>query len=230
MELIGQACLSAGGCNSLSRSAECRPAHLSFSPTACVSSWPSLLARANESFDCLALEGSAPCGHTVAAGARGGTAGPAGPPGSLIAVASVSGPSVRPGKSLAIEFSGTRGASKRDAVSALNPQGEERTSRSAPNFIQTIVTLLSIRTTKFGWARPNRVFSQAVFQNIAVGHPKFGAEREVCASTWDSRSSLRIWALRAFPKKHVLKKMKAGGERSGAERSGLASAMNAHKQ
>jgi hypothetical protein len=47
----------------------------------------SLLARAKESFDCLALEGSAPCGHTVAAGAGGGTAGPAGPPGSLIAVA-----------------------------------------------------------------------------------------------------------------------------------------------
>jgi hypothetical protein len=66
----------------------------------------SLLARANESFDCLALEGSAPCGHTVAAGSGGGTAGPAGPPGSLIAVcvAGVCGPSVRPGKSLAFCF------------------------------------------------------------------------------------------------------------------------------
>jgi hypothetical protein len=61
----------------------------------------SLLARAKESSDCLALEGSAPCGHTVAAGAGDGTAGPAGPPGSLIAVcvASVGGQSVRPGKS-----------------------------------------------------------------------------------------------------------------------------------
>ncbi len=97
----------------------------------------SALARANESFDCLALKGSAPCGHTVAAGAGGGTAGPAGRPGSLIAVcvASVSGPSVRPGKSFAFWiFFGTRGATKRDAMSALNPQGEERTSRSAPNF------------------------------------------------------------------------------------------------
>ncbi len=97
----------------------------------------SALAGANESFDCLALEGSAPCGHTVAAGAGGGTAGPAGRPGSLIAVcvASVSGPSVRPGKSFAFWMVfGTRGASKRDAVSALNPQGEARTSRSAPNF------------------------------------------------------------------------------------------------
>jgi hypothetical protein len=32
------------------------------------------------------------------------------------------------------DFFGTRGASKRDAVGALKPQSEERTSRSAPNF------------------------------------------------------------------------------------------------
>ncbi len=42
---------------------------------------------------------------------------------------------------------------------------------------------ISIRTSNFGWAHPNRVVSQAVFQKFAAGHPKFGAEREVRAPT-----------------------------------------------
>jgi hypothetical protein len=44
--------------------------------------------------------------------------------------------------------------------------------------------IISIRTTNFGWACPNRVFSQAVFQKFAAGHPKFGVQREVRASPW----------------------------------------------
>jgi hypothetical protein len=46
------------------------------------------------------------------------------------------------------------------------------------------VVAISIRSSNFGWARPNRVVSQAVFQKIAAGHPMFGSEREVRASTW----------------------------------------------
>jgi hypothetical protein len=46
------------------------------------------------------------------------------------------------------------------------------------------VIALSIRMANFGWAHPNRVVSQAVFQKIAIGHPKFGAEREVRAPPW----------------------------------------------
>jgi hypothetical protein len=46
------------------------------------------------------------------------------------------------------------------------------------------VNIISIRTTNFGWACPNRVSSQAVFQIFAAGHPKFGVEREVRASPW----------------------------------------------
>jgi hypothetical protein len=36
----------------------------------------------------------------------------------------------------------------------------------------------------FGWAHPNRVLSQAVFQKFAAGHPKFEAERELRAPFW----------------------------------------------
>ncbi len=55
--------------------------------TADCSTHSSLLVRENKSFHCVrGLEGSAPFGHTVAAGAGGGTAGPAGLPGSLTAV------------------------------------------------------------------------------------------------------------------------------------------------
>jgi hypothetical protein len=51
------------------------------------SSLCSLLVRENERFDCVrGLQRSASFGHTVAAGAWGGTAGPAGPPGPLIAM------------------------------------------------------------------------------------------------------------------------------------------------
>ncbi len=45
--------------------------------------------------------------------------------------------------------------------------------------------IISIRSSNFGWARPNRVVSQAVFQKIAAGHPKFGSEREVRSSPWE---------------------------------------------
>jgi hypothetical protein len=41
---------------------------------------------------------------------------------------------------------------------------------------------ISIRSSNFGWARPNRVVSQAAFQKIAAGHPKFGSER---SSPWE---------------------------------------------
>ncbi len=43
---------------------------------------------------------------------------------------------------------------------------------------------ISIRSSNFGWARPNRVLSQAAFQEYAAGHPKFGSEREVRSSPW----------------------------------------------
>jgi hypothetical protein len=43
---------------------------------------------------------------------------------------------------------------------------------------------ISIRTSNFGWAHPNRVVSQGVKQKIAAGHPKLGVEREVRASPW----------------------------------------------
>jgi hypothetical protein len=46
------------------------------------------------------------------------------------------------------------------------------------------VVAISIRTSNFGWAHPNRVLSQAVFQKFAAGHPKLRAEREVRASPW----------------------------------------------
>ncbi len=47
------------------------------------------------------------------------------------------------------------------------------------------VVAISIRSSNFGWARPNRVVSQAVFQKIAAGHPKSGSEREVRSSPWE---------------------------------------------
>jgi hypothetical protein len=39
------------------------------------------------------------------------------------------------------------------------------------------VMAISIRTSNFGWACPNRVFSQAVFQKFVAGHPKFAVKR-----------------------------------------------------
>ncbi len=66
-----------------------------------------------------------------------------------------------------------------------------------------------IRTSNFGWARPNQVFSQDVFQKFATGRPKFGAE---CApQPGDSRSSRRVWTLRAFKKNRSLRKGKKVG-------------------
>jgi hypothetical protein len=57
------------------------------------------------------------------------------------------------------------------------------TSRTAT--VYGTVVAISIRSSNFGWARPNRVVSQAVFQKIATGHPKFGSEREVRSSPWE---------------------------------------------
>ncbi len=76
------------------------------------------------------------------------------------------------------------------------------------------VTIISIRTTNFGWARPNRVFSQAVLQKFAAGHPKFGAEREVRASPWGLAHRVSFKTLRAFPK-NPSKKMLGAGWRQG---------------
>jgi hypothetical protein len=70
------------------------------------------------------------------------------------------------------------------------------------------VTIIIIRTTNFGWAHPNRVLSQAVFQKFAAGHPKFGAEREVRASTWGlALTASRLDAPRV-PKKNSKKLIK----------------------
>ncbi len=46
--------------------------------------------------------------------------------------------------------------------------------------------LLSIWMANFGWAHPNRVGSQAVFQKFAGGHPKLRAKRKLRSSTWES--------------------------------------------
>ncbi len=46
------------------------------------------------------------------------------------------------------------------------------------------VVAISIRSSNFGWARPHRVVSQAVFKKNASGRPKFGSEREVRSSPW----------------------------------------------
>jgi hypothetical protein len=96
-----------------------------------------------------------PTQRTVAAGAGGGTASPAGPPGSLIAlcVASVCGQSVRLEETLAFWFFGTRGAPKRDAVSALDSQVEERTSLQTsdarPQLLEHGLTENSIRISAY---------------------------------------------------------------------------------
>jgi hypothetical protein len=96
------------------------------------------------------------------------------------------------------------------------------------------VMAISIRTSNFGWAHPNRVVSQAVFQKKSAGHPKFGAEREVRASPW--RFALILSRLDAprFPKKTIPKKTpKKLGQDGGRVSVGMserASALNAHKQ
>ncbi len=94
---------------------------------------------------------------------------------------------------------------------------------------------INIRMANFGWAHPNRVASQAVFKNIAAGHLKFGAEREVCASPWGFALTVsrldapRILNKRSFKKK-LRKKLGQVGGRVSASMSERASAMNAHKQ
>jgi hypothetical protein len=61
----------------------------------------------------------------------------------------------------------------------------------------------------FGWADPNRVVSQAVIQKIAAGHPKFGAVREVRASTWEfALIASRLDAPRVLKKSFLLKNKK----------------------
>ncbi len=68
--------------------------------------------------------------------------------------------------------------------------------------------VLSIRMANFGWAHPNRVVSQAVFQKNAAGHPKLEAEREVRASPWEfALIASRLDASRV-PKKTVKTKLK----------------------
>jgi hypothetical protein len=48
-----------------------------------------------------------------------------------------------------------------------------------------------------------------VFQKVAAGHPKFGAEREVRSSTWESSAltASRLGALRVPKKRRRKKKM-----------------------
>jgi hypothetical protein len=85
----------------------------------------------------------------------------------------------------------------------------------------------------FGWAHPNRVVSQAVFQKHAAGHPKLEAEREVRASTWEFAliaSRLDASRVRKKPIKNKPKKKTKGNPSSEgrlraerAEWSGLAS-------
>jgi hypothetical protein len=58
----------------------------------------------------------------------------------------------------------------------------------------------------FGWAHPNRVVSQAVFQKIAAGHPKFGAERELRASPWGLALIASRLDAPSVPTKKVLQK------------------------
>ncbi len=36
-----------------------------------------------------------------------------------------------------------------------------------------LVAVPSVQMANLGWARPNRVVSQAMFQKFAAGHPKF---------------------------------------------------------
>jgi hypothetical protein len=62
------------------------------------------------------------------------------------------------------------------------PGGDDELHRAHMELSTVIV--LSIRMANFGWAHPNRVLSQAVFQKFAAGHSKFEAEREVRASSW----------------------------------------------
>jgi hypothetical protein len=64
-----------------------------------------------------------------------------------------------------------------------------------------------LRTSNFGWAHPNRVVSQAVFQNFAAGHPKLEAEREVRASPWFGSSKL---SQKTFLQKKTSEKVRAG--------------------
>ncbi len=111
---LGKPARLPGAVNSLARSAECRPAHRNPAQLrvcvygarllahTCGNPPPPFLKLASKLPPTMRLAPWPYCGRR----AGGGTAGPAGPPGSLIAVcvASVCGPSVRPGKSLAFCF------------------------------------------------------------------------------------------------------------------------------
>ncbi len=100
--------------------------------------------------------------------------------------------------------------------------------------LYTVVTI-SIRTSNFGWAHPNRVVSQAVFKKFAARHPEFGAEREVRASPWGfaliaSRLDAPRVPKKTFFKKHNSKKLGQVGGRVSAGMSERTSALNALKQ
>ncbi len=77
----------------------------------------------------------------------------------------------------------------------------------------------------FGWAHLNRVVSQAVFQKLAAGHPKFGVERELRASPW----GLALIAS-CLDGKILPKQLGQVGGRVSAGMSKRESALNAHKQ
>ncbi len=72
-----------------------------------------------------------------------------------------------------------------------------------------------------------------MFKKFAAGHPKFVAEREVRASTWEfALIASRLDALRVL-KKPFLQNKKKLGQVKGRVFAGMserASALNAHKQ
>jgi hypothetical protein len=84
-----------------------------------------------------------------------------------------------------------------------------------------------IRMADFGWARPNRAVSRAVYRKFAAGHLKLGAEREVRSSPWgfSALTASRLNALRVQKKPMTVGvRLRAGR----AMRSERASAMNVH--
>jgi hypothetical protein len=66
--------------------------------------------------------------------------------------------------------------------------------------------IFSIRPTNFGWAHPNRVLSQAVSKSLRPGIQSLERSAKCTPQPGDSRSSRRVWTLRAFQKKRSLKK------------------------
>jgi hypothetical protein len=93
-------------------------------------------------------------------------------------------------------FQPTVGQKRSVTVKAMGFYGNNHTTKACQAYARRVqrgatvhtstVVAISIRSSNFGWTHPNRVVSQAVFQKVAAGHPKFGAEREVRSSTWES--------------------------------------------